>query len=226
MIRSTWHMRKFEVVGTDGRVGSVDDFYFDDERWAIRYIVVDTGDWLPGRRALISPISVSRVVWDAQQVRLSISRDQVRDSPGIDAHLRSAAAVSGYGVRAIDGSLGHIDDFLFDDLSWAVRYLVVDTSDWWFGKHVLVAPQWIDDISWPDRAVSVDMSREALKGAPQYDRREHVDRQWEAAYYLHLRQPGYWLTSEEARFIKEAQSYLQEEPDRRDLAVERRARRR
>ena len=54
MIRSMEHMKKFEIVATDGRIGAVDDFYFDDERWAIRYVVVDTGRWLPGRRVLIS----------------------------------------------------------------------------------------------------------------------------------------------------------------------------
>lgn len=59
MIRSMEHMRKFEIVATDGRIGAVDDFYFDDERWAIRYVVVDTGRWMPGRRVLISPLSIS-----------------------------------------------------------------------------------------------------------------------------------------------------------------------
>jgi hypothetical protein len=52
MIRSAKQMTKFDIVATDGHVGSVDDFYFDDERWAIRYVVVDTGLWVEGRRVL------------------------------------------------------------------------------------------------------------------------------------------------------------------------------
>jgi hypothetical protein len=286
MIRSVKHMQKFEIEATDGRIGSVDDLYFDDERWAVRYIVVDTGAWLPGRRVLISPLSVTRCDWGEQRLRLSITRDRVRNSPGVeehrpvsrqfeadyldyygypyywghpglwgayphpmvpppedlarqradasearrraieagDAHLRSASRVLGYGIRTSDGSLGHVENFLFDDQSWAIRYLVVDTSNWWFGKHVLVAPEWISDISWADRTVTVELDRELLKSAPEYDRAEHVDRQWESAYYEHLDRPGYWLTDDDARAIKEAQSYLQEEPDRHGATVERRAR--
>lgn len=286
MIRSVKHLKKFDIFATDGRIGAVDDLYFDDERWAIRYLVVDTGTWLPGRRVLISPLSVTRTEWGEQRLLLSISRRQVHDSPGLDAHqpvsrrqereyfdyygypyywgqaglwgahplpmlpspeqlasqrakaadaeraaaergdehLRSAAEITGYVIHATDGDLGHVDDLLFDDISWAMRYFVVDTSNWWFGQRVLVAPEWISVISWAQRAVSVDLDRQLLKSAPRYDRAEHVDRQWEAAYYDHLLRPGYWLTEDDARAIREAQSYLQEDPSRHDAAVERRAR--
>lgn len=87
MIRSMEHMKKFETVATDGRIGAVDDFYFDDERWAIRYVVVDTGHWLPGRRVLISPLSISHSEWGAERLLLSISRDRVKDSPAIDTRV-------------------------------------------------------------------------------------------------------------------------------------------
>ena len=286
MIRSMKHLKKFEVDATDGRVGAVDDFYFDDERWAVRYVVVDTGRWLPGRRVLISPLSISRSEWSEQRLQLSITRGQVEDSPGIDTHqpvsrrqerdyfdyygypyywghaglwgvqaapmmptadqiaaqrarvaeaervaadqgdthLRSASEVSGYVIRALDGDLGHVEDLLFEDISWATRYLVVDTSSWWFGKHVLIAPEWITDISWPDRSVSVSVTRQALKSAPPYDRAQHVDRQWELAYYQHLLQPGYWLSADEAEALKEAQSYLRDDTDRHEATVERRSR--
>ena len=63
MMRSTKHMRRFEITATDSPIGSVEDFYFDDERWAMRYLVVDTGKWLPGRRVLISPLSIARAEW-------------------------------------------------------------------------------------------------------------------------------------------------------------------
>ena len=286
MIRSAKDMQKFEVVATDGQIGSVNDFYFDDERWAIRYAVVETGRWLPGRRVLLSPLSISRTEWNDQRLLLSISRDRVKDAPGIDihqpvsrrqeqgymdyygypyywdhtglwgahalptmptpgalaeqrlrtaeaerdaaesgdTHLRSVAEVSGYAIRATDGDLGHVEDVLFDDLSWAVRYLVVDTSNWWFGKHVLVAPEWINDISWAERVVSVNVSRQLVKTAPAYDRAKHIDRQWELEYYQHLLQPGYWLTGHEARAIKDLQSSVGEEADRHQASVDRRSR--
>ena len=54
MIRSVKHLKAFDIQATDGSIGSIEDLYFDDERWTIRYVVADTGKWLPGRRVLIS----------------------------------------------------------------------------------------------------------------------------------------------------------------------------
>ena len=285
MIRSVKHLKRFDIVATDGSIGAVDDFYFDDERWVVRYIVVDTGKWLPGRRVLISPYSVIRTEWGEQRVLLSITRGQVKDSPAIDthqpvsrqhetnylrhfgypyywthaglwgaypspmlptavqmakheatlagdqqratasadSHLRSVAEVTGYLIRATDGELGHVDDFLIGDVSWAVRYLVINTSNWWFGRHVLVAPRWITAIDWVSKTVDVNVTRAAIKSAPAYDRAEHVDRQWEAAYHQHVRGGDSWLDEEDAAAIKAAHQYLQDEPGARD-PLERRSR--
>lgn len=74
------------VVARDGSVGKVDDVYFDDERWAVRYLVVDTGNWLPGRHVLISPASVSPGGADgADSISLDLTRHQVEHAPGTDA---------------------------------------------------------------------------------------------------------------------------------------------
>lgn len=274
MIRSVKHLTKFDIVATDGSIGSVDDIYFDDERWAIRYLVVDTGKWLSGRHVLVSPLSVVKTEWGERRLLLSITRDQVRNSPDIDTHkpvsrqheanylkyygypaywghtalwgafpypmlpspeqmaeleavsaeeqrraaaqgdthLRSISEVTGYLIRATDGELGHVDDFLIDDVSWAVRYLVINTSNWWFGKQVLAAPSWISGIQWASKTVDVRVTRQAIRNAPLYDRAEHVDRQWEVAYHQQLNQPGYWLDEEDAAAIKEAHEFLQERP--------------
>ena len=276
MIRSVNHTTKFTIAATDGDIGSVDAFYFDDERWTIRYVVVDTGKWRPRRRVLISPISIVRADWGERRLVLSLSRDQVRNAPDIDthkpvsrqheaayfnyygypyywaggglwggyatpmiptahelaqaelraaaetekarqrgdAHLRSTEHVVGYSIGATDGNLGHVEDFLFDDSNWAIRYLVVDTTNWWFGRHVIVAPEWITEISWGRRTVNVNISRETIKSAPKYDRAAHIDRQWEQTYYQHVRQPGYWTADDGQRAITAAQEALQrdEEP--------------
>src|SRR5688500_491061 len=86
MIRSLTDLQGYEVVATDGAIGSVDDFFFDDERWTIRYLVVDTGKWLSTRRVLISPISIRRPDWSVRTMLLANSREQVRNSPHIDTH--------------------------------------------------------------------------------------------------------------------------------------------
>lgn len=284
MIRSVKHLNRYEVVATDGPIGSISDFYFDDERWAIRYVIVDTGKWLPGRRVLISPYSITQTEWGNQRFLLSISRDQVRESPDVDthqpvsrqheaaylqhygypyywghtglwgafpqpmlptpeqiaraeaaeiqpraevsgnSHLRSIGEVTGYLIRATDGELGHVDDFLIDDVSWAVRYLVINTSNWWFGSQVLAAPSWISGIDWASKSVEVEVTRQSIRSAPAYNRAEHVDRQWEAAYHQHLRQPGYWLDEDDASAIKQAHEYLQDRPETTADSLERRAR--
>ena len=116
-----------------------------------------------------------------------------------DCHLRSSNAVIGYQVHATDGDIGHVDDLLVDDQPWAIRYLIVDTHHWWSGRRVLVAPRWIDDVSWSTATVSVDLTRHAIKGAPPYDPEAQLDRQREQALHDHYDRPGYWTTRKRSR---------------------------
>ena len=87
------------------------------------------------------------------------------NAPG-DVHLRSALEVGGYSVLGTDAAMGHIADFIVDDESWAIRYLVADVGHWWSGKLVLVAPHWARRIDWDKRKVFVDMDRRAVQGGP------------------------------------------------------------
>ena len=79
-------LKNFVIRATDGELGNVDEIYFDDETWAIRYLIVDTGGWLGGRRVLISPISVVHTDWDARRLDVALTKKQVEDSPNIDTH--------------------------------------------------------------------------------------------------------------------------------------------
>ena len=96
-----------------------------------------------------------------------------------DRHLRSIAEVSGYGIHAIDGDIGHLDRFLIDDDDWTVRYLVVDTATWWLGKHVLVAPSAIKEINWAERFLRLDLTCYKIKGSPVWEQSGIVDRAYE-----------------------------------------------
>jgi hypothetical protein len=253
MIRNVTNLRGYAIRATDGVIGTVDDFYFDDEDWNIRYLVVDTGKWLTGRKVLVSPLAIDAPDWLLQELRLSLTKAQVRQSPDIDTrkpvsrqqeaeyfryygypyywggasfwgmgaypgglkaedtinerlrasasqpprtpddcHLRSSNVVIGYRVHARDGHIGHIDDLLVDDQTWDIRYVVVDTRHWWSGSRVLVSPRWIDEVSWSMASVAVDLTREAIKGAPPYDLEAEFDRQREQALHDHYDRPGYW----------------------------------
>jgi len=262
MLRQSKDLLDFAIAATDGAIGDVKDLYFDDEAWAIRYLVVDTGSWLSSRKVLISPIAVGEPDWSNKQLPVALTREQVRNSPDIDTdmpvtrqhesdyldyyrypyywggigmwgvggypymlvpgyvgygasaatqaesdsaqartearqsdndpHLRSCNAVVGYHIEASDGEIGHVQGLLVDEESWAIRYLVVRTSNWWLGHDVLVASQWIKGVSWAQRSVAVDLTRDALKHAPAYDPALPVGREMEIDVYKHYGRAGYW----------------------------------
>jgi len=250
MLRSVNDLKGLGLRAIDGEIGSVDQFYFDDETWTIRYLEVNAGNWLVGRRVLISPVSLGRVDWSAGQLEVTLTRKQVEDSPNIDTHkpvsrqheaeflgyygypfywggahlwgpalypadlserttaaevplkakeesidrhLRSTNEVSGYHIQAVDGEIGHVEDFLVDEETWSIRYMVVDTRNWWPGKKVLVSPQWIESISWEESKVHVDLSRETIKDGPEYDQSTPVTRQYESQLFDNHGRGGYWL---------------------------------
>ena len=112
-----------------------------------------------------------------------------------DVHLRSAKEVRGYHIQGSDDTIGHVDDFIVDDETWAVRYLVVDTSNWWFGKKVLISPQWAGNVSWENRKVYLDMPRQTIKESPEWDPSEAVNREYEVRLYDYHGRPAYWLDS-------------------------------
>jgi hypothetical protein len=109
-----------------------------------------------------------------------------------DPNLRSCTAVIGYHIHATDGEVGHVEGFLIDVETWAIRYLVVNTSNWWLGHRMLIAPQWISGVHWSDQTVTVDLDREAVKAAPPYDPSAALDRQRETGLYTHYGRPPYW----------------------------------
>jgi sporulation protein YlmC with PRC-barrel domain len=262
MLRSLKALEHYKVNTSDGEIGSVVNFLIDDERWGVRYLVVQAGGplFLDGRRVLISPISFARLDWPTQRFHLALTMDKVKNSPSIDldkpvsrqherhysryyghpyywgysgfwgvggyptmlaagsgtinvpaedsaftedsasaedpapdVHLRSDEEVRGYHVEGSDGTIGHIEDFIIDDETWGVRYLVVNTRNWWFGKNVLVAPQWANRISWAERKVYVGLSRQAIKGSPEWNGADAINRAYEARLYDYYGRPAYRL---------------------------------
>jgi sporulation protein YlmC with PRC-barrel domain len=109
-----------------------------------------------------------------------------------DPHLRSSEAVVGYHVQASDGDIGHVSGMLVDEESWAIRYLVVDTSNWWMGHQVLVTPQWITAVDWYESKVHVNLTRKSIQGAPVFDSSFALNRQHELDLYRYYERPNYW----------------------------------
>jgi uncharacterized protein YrrD len=253
MLRTAGELKGVTIEATDGDIGSVQDLYFDDQTWTVRYLVVDTGTWLPGRQVLISPFAF-QVVPGASRLRTSLTKEQVCNSPSVqsdrpvdrqreiefsqyygypyywagpyrwgelaypalpvasqpiavdreveemiaheresaDPHLRSARDVMGYYIQATDGDLGHVEDFLVDADTWAIRYIIVDTRNWLPGRKVLVSPEWIQRVSWEESKVYVDLSKRHIEAAPEFDPSIPLAREHEERLYTHLGRAKYW----------------------------------
>lgn len=239
-------LKGFTLHALDGTIGSVKEFYFDDQHWVIRYLVAATGNWLTGRQVLISPYALHAVNRDAQEVAVGLTKQQIENSPPLssdkpvshqfeeayygfygwpeywggsnlwgfspsivrdpelwraaspsehawDPHLRSTKVVTGYHVQASDGEIGHVEDFIIDDVTWAIRYLVIDTGNWRAGKKVLVAPAWIERVSWSDAEVYVNHSRNAIEQSPEYTEESALTRDYETTLHGHYDRRGYWV---------------------------------
>jgi uncharacterized protein YrrD len=130
-------------------------------------------------------------------------RKQWRESPkskkAWDPHLRSTQDVSGHHIQAADGEIGHVEDFVIDDKTWAIRYLIIDTRNWWPGKKVLVSPQWIDRVSWSESKVFVNLTRETVKQSPEYAEESLITRDYETGLHRHYDRRGYWVDKPAAK---------------------------
>jgi len=110
-----------------------------------------------------------------------------------DHHLRSSRDVTGHTIQATDGEIGHVDDFIIDDETWTIRYLIVDTRNWWPGKKVLISPQWIQRVSWIEMKVFVNLLREDIRQSPEYSEESLLTRNYETGLHRHYKRRGYWV---------------------------------
>jgi uncharacterized protein YrrD len=239
-------LNDYTLDSYDGEIGKVMEFYFDDRHWTIRYLVADTGDWLTGRKVLISPHALVAVVTEEQHITVNLSKKQIEESPSLDSdkpvsrqfeeeyygyyewpmywagpymwgaypyivregnrfeevtkdektwdpHLRSTQEVHGYHIQAEDGEIGHVEDFIIDADTWAIRYLIVNTQNWWPGKKVLVSPHWIKSVNWSESKVVVNLPCEIIKQSPEYTDDSLLTRDYEAGLHRHYNRQGYWV---------------------------------
>ncbi len=229
----------FTIGGTDGEIGKVKEFYFDDKSWTIRYLIVETGSWLSGRKVLLSPQAVVKTDWEQELFSVNLTTEQIKNSPPIDTdkpvsrqherdlygyypwggyywgggmgglgigmsyplaiqhaaqkeeeiavedksdddpHLKSTDKVTGYNIRASDGNIGDVEDFIINDSNWNIEFMLVDTGNWFPGKKVLISPKWIKEISWEKSTVMVNASEEQVKNSPEYDAAKYMTDDYE-----------------------------------------------
>ena len=145
------------------------------------------------RRAPLVPPGVPAGIAGIDDARQASSAGAavLEDARG-DLGLADSQDILGTHLHASDGDIGHVEDFLLDVDTWSLRYLVVDTSNWWIGKQVLISPDWIDRFEWPGGKLHVGLDRASVKRAPEYDGTTPPSRETEAALFRHHRRPPYW----------------------------------
>lgn len=241
MLRSLQDLKQYKVGAIDGDIGSVSDFFFDEEHWTVRYLVVDTGGFWGGpNRVLVSPISIREADWATRKLHLALTQDKVKNSPvlPIDAplstqyeqnyyqyydwpyywgytgiwgdwatpqplsekkwqdssgkdildvpHLRNIDSLSKFVIRGTDDEIGHFQDFIVDDSTWSIRYIVINTRSWWSGNSVILLTDWISGIDDKDGRIEVDLPREVIKNSPVWQPDQPVNLDFEtrlADYY-------------------------------------------
>lgn len=254
VLRRAKDLMNLKVQAQDGDAGHLDDLYFDERDWTVRYIVVDTGPWILGRRVLVAPDAFLPLHWEKQIIPVQLTREQIEGSPDVDLSrpvseeelnaihtyygwpmywagttplgtmqagalaaasaqvagqqevheerasaerqgplLRSVRDLLGYSIQATDGEIGHVEDAFVDEEDWHIRYLLADTSNWWFGKHVLIARDWLQRVDWTEHALEVKVTRDRVRNAPEYDPQHPVDRRYERDLYEYYGVPGYWV---------------------------------
>lgn len=105
---------------------------------------------------------------------------------------RNVKDITGFAIGATDGEIGKVTDLYFDDKSWTVRYFVVETGGWLFGRKVLISPQAITGSSWDEKVFYVNLSKEQVKSSPDIDTSKPISRQQEIALYNHYPWGAYW----------------------------------
>lgn len=108
-------------------------------------------------------------------------------------HLRSVKEVEGYRIHATDGHIGHVEDFIVEEDSWTIRYVVVDTRNWLpGGKKVVISPEWATAIRWEEQDMVVDLTKDAIKNSPEFDPTVPINREYEVRLYDFYGRPRYW----------------------------------
>lgn len=226
MLHKTSQLYSQDAIATDGDVGNCVDIIMDDRLWAIRYLVINTGNWLNDRKVLISPTAVIQTKLSEDSISTRLTKNEIENSPPLDAdapvsreyeiqynkyfgyhmywlgpylwgpspdpygiiqpvdeidiptkdeieqknHLRSCKELTGYDAYALNDEIGKIEDFIFDERRWSIKYVVVNTGNWLFSDYAYIpVNKFSIEISWPDNKVTFNAS------ADEVQKHDHIE---------------------------------------------------
>jgi hypothetical protein len=158
------------------------------------------GGGLMGTGTMIGVAPQAFVTGKADVEPIPPEADDAQDIGDSDSRLHSIKAVTGYKAGATDDDFGSVHDFLVEDETWVIRYLVIDTSSLLrAGRQFLVPPASIDQVAWRRHKVHIDLPRSRIEAAPEYDMEAVLDRDYERLLHAHFGLPEYWQEPSERR---------------------------
>jgi hypothetical protein len=232
MQRNINSLTGYNMMATDGEIGKVIEFYFDDETWFLRYMILKTGDWLFGRKILISPDALKKTSWNTGLFSVNITKEQIRESPAINTdkpiyrsqeielyahydwegewgsrfyeggsmgksnpipvldrgilssadkadiysndklHLQNTSKVLGFQILCTDGEFGSLVDFVMDDQTWQILYIVAETGISSDGKKTLIHIKDIQKVQLDQANILVNVTLATLKNGKSFKESE------------------------------------------------------
>ncbi|MDQ0207815.1 PRC-barrel domain-containing protein [Alkalicoccobacillus murimartini] len=106
--------------------------------------------------------------------------------------LQSINDLRGYTIHAKNGEVGKVLDFMLNEHDWSINYIIVDVGGVFTREPVPLAAEWITDISWQDKTITVNVEKELIERAPNYELHEPFTREHEAELYSHYNRKTYW----------------------------------
>lgn len=257
MLRKLSSLKGFKVEGKGEELGKIEDFYFDEDYFTLRYLLIDTGSWLKDEKTLISTDALEEIDYQSKKLKVNLNTETLKEGPSLEknkpisqimeekltehfnwpvywiaptsnisriakenkrkeeissfnnqaeeendmsdrkkeSNLRSFDEIKGYYLKTDDKEFGHLKDLFVDEENWLIRYLLIDTCNFLPCKDVLIAPEWIIDISWNQRNIHVNKTKKEIKKAPAYKEEKSelsVNRDYEKNLYDHYNEKGYW----------------------------------
>ncbi|MBK7713770.1 MAG: PRC-barrel domain containing protein [Bacteroidales bacterium] len=161
----------YTIKALDGEIGKVKEFFFDDETWTVRFLIVKTGNWLTGRKVCISPGELLTSDWEQEDFKVHLTLDQIKNSTETISEnhfLHNTGNILGRTMNAVDGNIGKVVDLMVNDRNWKLDFMVVDTGNWYPGEKVIISPDRIKEIEWDSSGVTVNTMVELVKDSPEY----------------------------------------------------------
>ena len=106
--------------------------------------------------------------------------------------LNKAKTLTTYKLLSLDGEIGKVNEFYFDDHYWTIRYLIADTGNWLMGRQVLISPHALVTVNKEEQYIAINLTKKQIEDSPSLDTDKPVSLQFEEAYYGYYKWPTYW----------------------------------